>query len=100
MPILNLEQRFQILGLLAAGVLQNVVAGRYNVSESTISQLVERVNMAGTAADRPRSDAQRVTSSSQDNFIPNVTCGTGIQRHKRRQMLSLVIVVDQFIVIQ
>ena len=69
MPRLNLEQRNQILGLLAAGISQNVVAGRYNVSESTISRLVQRVNVTGTAANRPRCGAPRVTSVRQDNFI-------------------------------
>ena len=57
------------MGLLAAGISQNVVAGCYNVSESTISRLMQRVNVTGTAEDRPRSGAPRVTSVRQDNFI-------------------------------
>ena len=57
MPRLNLRQRNQILGLLAAGLSQNVVAGRYNVSESSISRLVAHVNVIGTVADRPGSVA-------------------------------------------
>ena len=100
MPRLNLEQRNQILGLLAAGISQTVVAGRYNVSESTIYRLVQRVNVAGTAADRPHSGAPRVTCVRQDNFIR--------QRHLRDRYttaqatlnLSLAIVFDQYNVTQ
>ena len=80
MPRLNLAERNQILGLLAGGVSQNVVAGQYNVSRSTISRLVQRVNVTGTVDDRPRSGAPRVTSIRQDNLIR--------QRHLRDRFVT------------
>ena len=80
MPRLSLAHRNQILGLLEAGQSQTVVAGRYNVSRSTITRLVQRVNMTGRVEDRPRSGAPRVTSVRQDNFIR--------QRHLRDRFLT------------
>ena len=77
MQRLNFANRNKILGLLAVGISQTVVAGQYNVSRSTISMLVQRVNVTGTVADRPRSDAPRVTSIRQDNLIR--------QRHLRKK---------------
>ena len=46
-----------------------LVAGQYNVSRSTISRLLERVNVTGSADDLPRSDAPCVTSLCQDYMI-------------------------------
>ena len=69
MQRLNFANRNKILGLLAVGISQTVVAGQYNVSRSTISRLVQRVNVTGTVDDRPRSDPPRVTSLRHDNLI-------------------------------
>ena len=69
MQRLNFVKNNKILGLLAVGISQTVVAGQYNVSKSTISRFVQRVNVTGTVDDRPRSGAPRVTSIRQDNLI-------------------------------
>ena len=49
MPKLNLAERNRLLVVLACGISQTVVAGQYNVSRSTISRLVELVNVTETA---------------------------------------------------
>jgi len=54
MQRLTFAQRNQAFGLLAGGATQTEVARRFNVTDSTISSLVTRVNAAGTTADRPR----------------------------------------------
>ena len=69
MPRLNLEERYQILGLLQAGFSQAAVARRFNVARSTVVRLVRRFGATGSAADSPRSGAPRVTSRRQDNYI-------------------------------
>ena len=51
MPKLNLAERNRLLVVLACGISQTVVAGQYNVSRSTISRLVELVNVTETADD-------------------------------------------------
>ena len=48
---LNLAERNRLLVVLACGISQTVVAGQYNVSRSTISRLVELVNVTETADD-------------------------------------------------
>ena len=87
MQRLNFANRNKILGLLAVGISQTVVAGQYNVSRSTISRLVQRVNVTGKVDDRPRSDAPRVTSIRQDKLYVNVIYVTGFQRRNPCQML-------------
>ena len=77
MPRLNLSERNRNL---SCGDTRTVVAGQYNVSRSTISRLVERINVTGTADDRPRSVASRVTSIRQDNTIR--------QRHLRDRSVT------------
>ena len=69
MPRLNNENRTRALGMLECGISQNDVAGRFGVSRSTITRLVQRVNTTGSLSDRPRSGAPRVTSVRQDVFI-------------------------------
>ena len=69
MPRLNVDQRNQALGMLRAGVSQAAVSRQFNVSRSTISRLVERVQVTGTANDRPRSGTPRLTSIRQNNCI-------------------------------
>ena len=75
--MLNFAEINQILGHLAGGISQTVVAGQYNVSRSTILRLVQRVNFTGTVDDRPCSGPPRVTSLRQDNLIR--------QRHLRNK---------------
>ena len=85
---------------MAVGISQTVVDGQYNVSRSTISRLVQRVNFTGKVDDRPRSGPPRLTSIRQDNLIR--------QRHIRdklstaQSMSNTVIgnMYDQFIVTQ
>ena len=81
MPRLNFAERNRLLGVLAFGVSRTVVAGQYNVSISTLSRLVERVNVTGTADDRPRSAASRVASIRQDSMIR--------QRHLRNRFVTV-----------
>lgn len=80
MPRLNLPDRNQILGLLAAGVRQKEVARRFHVAQSTVSRLLQRYNTTGTASDRPRPGTPRVTTRRQDVYIR--------QRHLRNRFLT------------
>lgn len=80
MPRLSNEDRARALGMLESGRSQDYVARRFNVARSTVVRLVQRVNVTGSLADRPRSGAPRVTSVRQDNFIR--------QRHLRDRYLT------------
>ena len=55
--------------MLECGRTEIQVARRFNVARSTIIRLTRRVRETGTFADRPRSDAPRVTTVRQDNYI-------------------------------
>ena len=80
MPRLNNEDRARALGMLECGRSQDYVARRFNVSRSTITRLVHRVNVTGSLSDRSRPGAPRVTSVQQDNFIR--------QRHLRDRYVT------------
>ena len=80
MPRLNNEDRARALGKLECGRSQDYVARRFNVSRSTITWLVHRVNVTGSLSDRSRPGAPRVTSVRQDNFIR--------QRHLRDRYVT------------
>ena len=69
MPRLNNEDRARALRRLECCRSQDYVARSYNVSRSTITRLVHRVNVTGSLSDRPRPGVPRVTSVRQDNFI-------------------------------
>ena len=69
MPRLNNEDRARALGMLECGQTQDNVARRFNVARSTITRLVQRVNVTGSLSDRPRPGAPRVTSVRQDTHI-------------------------------
>ena len=62
MPRLNNEDHARALGMLKCGQTQDNVTGRFNMSRSIISRLVQRVNVTGSLSDRPCPSAPRVTS--------------------------------------
>lgn len=80
MPRLNNDIRNRILGLLECGQTQTEVARRFNVNRSTISRLVQRYNVTGSVADRPRPGAMAATTRRQDVYIR--------QRHLRNRTLT------------
>ena len=82
MPRLSEQQRFAVLGLVEAGVNQRVIAGRFNVHESTITRLIRRYRTTGSVKDRPRTGQPRVTTRRQDAFIR--------QRHLRDRFTTSV----------
>jgi transposase len=69
MPRLNERQRGEAIGFLLRGEDQIAVAGRFNVSQSTISRLRRRLLTTGSVKDRPRSGRPRVTTPRQDREI-------------------------------
>jgi len=67
MPRVNNEDR--ACAMLECGRTEIQMARRFNVARSTVTRLTRRVRETGTFADRPRSDAPRVTTVRQDNYI-------------------------------
>ena len=82
MPRLSEQQRYAILGLVEAGLSQRVIAGRFNVHQSTITRLLRKYRATGSVKDRPRSGQPRVTTRRQDIFIR--------QRHLRDRFVTSV----------
>ncbi|XP_062599508.1 uncharacterized protein LOC134261040 [Saccostrea cucullata] len=69
MPRLSENQRNIAVGMLQAGMAQNIVAGHFGVHRNTIQSLWRRFHQSGNTRDRPRSERPRVTSRRQDNHI-------------------------------
>lgn len=69
MPRLSEDERNQAIGMIQAGVAQNVVARRFGVHRNTIHALWRRFQQSGNTRDGPRSGRPRVTSLRQDNYI-------------------------------
>ena len=80
MPRLRYEDRARALGMLERCQSQDFVARRYRVARSTVTHLVNRVNVTESLSDKPRSGAPHVTSVGQDIFIR--------QRHLRNRYLT------------
>lgn len=69
MPRLSENERMRAIGMLEAGITQNVVARRFMVHRNTIQSLWTRFQATGHSRDQPRSGRPRVTSRRQDNHI-------------------------------
>lgn len=69
MPRLDENQRLRAIGMLQAGLEQNVVARHFGCHRNTILSLWRRFRQSGNTRDRRRSGGPRVTSRRQDNHI-------------------------------
>jgi transposase len=69
MPRFTENQRRHAIGMLQAGLAQNIVARHFGVYCNTIQSLLRRFRQSGNTRDRQRSGRPRVTSHQQDNHI-------------------------------
>ena len=69
MPCFTENQRRHAIGMLQAGLAQNIVARHFGVHRNTIQSLLRRFRQSGNTRDRQRSGRPRVTSHQQDNHI-------------------------------
>ena len=69
MPRLDENQRLRAIGMLHAGLGQNVDAMHFGCHRNTILSLCRRFRQSGSTRDRRRSGRPRVTSRGQDNHI-------------------------------
>ena len=77
------------LDMLESDRSQDFVGRLFNVGRSTVTHLVNRVNVTGSLSNRPRSGAPRVTSVRQNNFIH--------QRHLHDRYLMAQSTADIFV---
>jgi transposase len=69
MPRLDENQRLRAIGMLQAGLAQNVVARHFGCHRNTIMSLWRRLRQSGNTRDRRRSGRPRVMLRRQDNHI-------------------------------
>ena len=69
MPRLDENQRLRAIGMLQAGLAQNVVAKHFGCHRNTILSLWRRFRQSGNTRNHRRSGRPRVTSRRQDNHI-------------------------------
>ena len=69
MPRLDENQRLRAIGMLQAGLAQNVVARHFDCHRNTILSLWRRLRQSGNTRNHRRSGRPRVTSRRQDNHI-------------------------------
>ena len=69
MPCLDENQRLRAIGMLQAGLAQNVVARHFGCHRNTILSLWRRFRQSGNTRNHRRSGRPRVTSRCQDNHI-------------------------------
>jgi transposase len=69
MPRFTENQRRHVIGMLQAGLAQNIVARHFGVHRNTIQSLLRRFRQSGNTRDCQRSGRPRVTSHQQDNHI-------------------------------
>ena len=72
MPRLSRDVRNQAIGMIAAGMSVNAVAGRLNVHRNTVGRLLGRYRRTGIVADAQHPGRPRVTTPAQDRYIVNV----------------------------
>ena len=72
MPRLSRDVRNQVIGMLAAGLTINDVAGRLIVHRSTGGRLLSRYRRTGMVMDAQHPGRPRVTPPAQDRYIVNV----------------------------
>ena len=63
------NQLLRALGMLQAGLVQNIVGGHFGVHRNTIQSLLMSFRQSDNTRDRQRSGRPRVTSRQQDNHI-------------------------------
>jgi hypothetical protein len=64
MPRLNENQRLRAIGILQAGLVQNVVARHFGCHRNTILSLWRRLRQSGNTRDRWRSGSDRESHAS------------------------------------
>ena len=69
MPRFTENQRRHAIGMLQAGLAENIVARHFGVHRNTIQSLLRRFRQSGNNRDRQRSGRPCVTSHQQDNHI-------------------------------
>ena len=69
MPCPSSIDREQAVGMLQSGLRPTEVARHFQVSDSTITRLRQRVQATGATRDRPRSSRPPVTTPDQDRHI-------------------------------
>ena len=69
MPRLDPATHNNTTDRLQTGQSQTEVSRQFNVHQSTISRLWQRLNQTGSAQDRPRSRRPRITTPAQDRYI-------------------------------
>ena len=69
MPRLTENQHLHAIGMLQAGLAQNIVVRHFDVHRYTIQSLLGRFRLSGNTRNRQRSGHPRVTSRQQDNHI-------------------------------
>ena len=69
MPSLTENLRLRAIGMLQAGLAQNIVARHVGVHRNTIQSLLMNFRQSGNTRDRQRSGLPRVTSRQQDDHI-------------------------------
>jgi hypothetical protein len=69
MPRFTENQRRHTIGILQAGLTQNIVAKHFGVHRNTMQSLLRRFRQSGNTIYCQRSGRPRVTSHQQDNHI-------------------------------
>ena len=72
-PGMTFEQRERAIGMLTAAISARDVARHFLRHESTISRLVNRFQLTGNVADRPRSGKPRKTTPRKDRFLTTLS---------------------------
>ena len=84
MPRFTENQRHHAIGILQAGLTQNIVARHFGVHRNTMQSLLRRFRQSGNTRDRQRSGRPRVTSHQQDNHIRLVHLRYRIKSHCKK----------------
>lgn len=69
MPRLTVEQRWEAVGMIRAGLTYSQVARHLGVTRGAISKIWTRLRETGSVKDRPRSGRPRITTHRQDRAI-------------------------------
>jgi transposase len=88
MPRLDENQRLRAIGMLQAGLVQNVFARHVGCHHNTILSLWRRFRQSGNTRNHRRSGRPRVTSHRQDNHISWCICEIDSRRQISLQEAS------------
>ncbi len=81
MPRLSEAERMRAIGMVDAGQNYSAVARFFNCSQPTIRNLIQRYQQTGSANDRPRPGAERVTTLRRIATLCCLICETGFEPH-------------------